>query len=57
MKQAYKSLIQLNLLCILALKSFPSHRYMYACIHNFNKQLPMDSAKEYYLNYTIPVWY
>ena len=27
---------------------------MYTCIYNFNKQLPMDNAKEYDLNYDIP---
>ena len=30
---------------------------MYTCTDNFNKQLPMDNANEYDLNYAILVSY
>ena len=51
MAQTHKSLFQLNLLCLIALKAFKSHIYMYTCIYIFNKQLPMDNVKEYDLLY------
>ena len=53
MKQAHISLCQCK---FAALSSFEkmseSYIYMYTCINNFNKQLPIDHGKEYDLNYS-----
>ena len=57
MKQAQESIIKSNLLGLSALKSFQKSPLMYTCIYNFNKQMPMDSAKEYNLNYASLVSY
>ena len=55
MELAEKNFVSIKFTVFITFKKLP--KVTYTCINNFNKQPPMNNAKEYDLNYAILVPY